>query len=185
MSPWSALFAVPEDANRWTARATGSCRAAWATLRIPGRARDVTRCDLPAQAARCAVDRATIRLAALASPAEAALDAALAMRRALHALNQGWIAAGLAPLDNSIGLEFGEVLYGSVGSTGHRAVTVLGEVVNTAALLEARTRALAVPILMTEALAVALPPARRAALTPLGEVELRRSAPPMAVFGVG
>jgi serine/threonine protein kinase len=121
----------------------------------------------------------------LASPAEAALDAALAMRRALHALNQGWIAAGLAPLDNSIGLEFGEVLYGSVGSTGHRAVTVLGEVVNTAALLEARTRALAVPILMTEALAVALPPARRAALTPLGEVELRRSAPPMAVFGIG
>jgi adenylate cyclase len=121
----------------------------------------------------------------LASPAEAALDAALAMRRALHALNQGWIAAGLAPLDNSIGLEFGEVLYGSVGSTGHKAVTVLGEVVNTAALLEARTRALAVPILMSEALAVALPPARRAALTPLGEVELRRSAPPMAVFGVG
>src|SRR5215470_5261625 len=88
---------------------------------------------------------------------EAVLDAALAMRRALHALNQGWIAAGLTPLDNSIGLEFGEVLYGSVGSAGHRAVTVLGEVVNTAALLEARTRALGVPILMSEALAVALP----------------------------
>ena len=35
---------------------------------------------------------------------------------------------------------------------------------------------------MSEALAVALPPARRAALTPLGEVELRRSAPPGAVF---
>ncbi|HEX3482283.1 MAG TPA: adenylate/guanylate cyclase domain-containing protein [Kofleriaceae bacterium] len=120
----------------------------------------------------------------LASPAEAALDAALAMRRALHALNQGWIAAGLAPLDNGIGLEFGEVLYGSVGSTGHKAVTVLGEVVNTAALLEARTRSLGMPILMSEALAVALPPARRAALTPLGEVELRRSAPPIAVFGV-
>jgi serine/threonine protein kinase len=120
----------------------------------------------------------------LTSPAEAALDAALAMRRALHALNQGWIAAGLVPLDNGIGLEFGEVLYGSVGSSGHKAVTVLGEVVNTAALLESRTRALAVPILMSEAMAVALPPARRAALTPLGEVELRRSGPPTAVFGV-
>lgn len=120
----------------------------------------------------------------LASPAEAALDAALAMRRALHALNQGWIAAGLAPLDNGIGLEFGEVLYGSVGSTGRKAVTILGEAVNTAALLEARTRSLGMPILMSEALTVALPPARRAALTPLGEVELRRSAPPIAVFGV-
>lgn len=37
---------------------------------------------------------------------------------------------------------------------------------------------------MSEAVAVALPPARRAALTPLGEVTLRRSALPMAVFGV-
>jgi class 3 adenylate cyclase len=119
----------------------------------------------------------------LVSPAEAALDAALAMRRALHALNQGWIAAGLAPLDNGIGLEYGEVLYGSVGSGDHKAVTILGEVVNTASLLEGKTRELGMPILMSEALAVALPPARRAALTPLGEVKLRRSAPPMAVFG--
>lgn len=38
--------------------------------------------------------------------------------------------------------------------------------------------------MISEALAVALPPARRAALTLLGEVELRRSAPPMVVFGV-
>jgi len=120
----------------------------------------------------------------LANPAEAALDAALAMRRALHALNQGWIAAGLAPFDNGIGLEFGEVLYGSVGSSDHKTVTVLGQVVHTASLLEGKTRQLEMPILMSEALAVALPPARRAALTSLGEVELRRSAPPITVFGV-
>lgn len=120
----------------------------------------------------------------LAGPAEAALDAALAMRQALHALNQGWLAAGLAPLDNGIGLEYGEVLYGSIGSAGHKTVTVLGDVVNTALLLEARTRELGMPILMSEAVAVALPPARRAALTALGEVALRRSAPAMAVFGV-
>ena len=120
----------------------------------------------------------------LVNPAEAALDAALAMRRALHALNQGWLAAGLAPLDNGIGLEFGEVLYGSVGSAGRRAVTVLGEVVYTALLLESKTRQLGTPILLSEALAVALPPARRPALAAMGEVELRRSVPPRAVFGV-
>jgi serine/threonine protein kinase len=55
---------------------------------------------------------------------------------------------------------------------------------SSALLLEARTRRLGMPILVSEAVAVALPPARRAALTPLGEVALRRSAPPMAVFGV-
>jgi serine/threonine protein kinase/class 3 adenylate cyclase len=120
----------------------------------------------------------------LVSPAEAALDAALAMHRALHALNQGWISAGLAPLDHSTGLEFGEVLYGSVGSRDHKAITVLGDVVNSATVLERETRKLGVPILISEALAVALPPERRAALTPLGEIELRRSAPPVAVFGV-
>jgi hypothetical protein len=54
----------------------------------------------------------------------------------------------------------------------------------SALLLEARTRKLGMPIAMSEAVAVALPPARRAALTQLGEVALRRSAPPMAVFGV-
>jgi serine/threonine protein kinase len=120
----------------------------------------------------------------LAGPAEAALDAALAMRQALHALNQGWLAAGLAPLDNGIGLDYGEVLYGSVGSAGHRTVTVLGDVVNTAVRLEAKTRELGMPIVMSEAVAVALPPARRAALASLGDVTLRRSAPAMAVFGV-
>ena len=118
------------------------------------------------------------------SPAEAALDAALAMRRALHALNQGWIAAGVAPFDNSFGLEFGEVLFGSVGSGSHKTVSALGEVVNTTVLLEEQTRKLGVPIVISEALAVALPPARRAALTLLGEVKLRRSVPPMVVFGV-
>lgn len=103
---------------------------------------------------------------------------------ALHALNQGWIADGLAPLDSGIGLEYGELLYGSVGSAGHKAVTVLGDVVNTAVLLERKTQELGMPIVVSEALAVALPPAQRAALTPLGEVALRRSAPPPVVFGV-
>lgn len=154
MSPCAALFAVPEDANRWTERATGPSGAA----RRP-----------------CASGPAgSARFASTARP----------RRGGSGDLNQGWIAAGLAPLDNGIGLEFGEVLHGSVGSAGHRAVSVLGEVVNTAALLEGKTRALGIPILMSEALAIALPPARRAALTPLGEVELRRSAPPMVVFGV-
>ncbi|HEX3757780.1 MAG TPA: hypothetical protein VHW23_03700 [Kofleriaceae bacterium] len=56
--------------------------------------------------------------------------------------------------------------------------------VSTAVLLEATTRQLGRPIVMSEALAVGLPPARRSALTPLGEVTLRRSAPPVTVFGV-
>src|SRR5678815_2313178 len=45
----------------------------------------------------------------LANPAEAALDAALAMRAKLQSLNDQRLEAGLAPLDCGIGITFGEV----------------------------------------------------------------------------
>ncbi|TMQ10110.1 MAG: hypothetical protein E6J91_27775 [Deltaproteobacteria bacterium] len=120
----------------------------------------------------------------LASPADAALGAALAMRVALHGLNQQRVAAGLASLDNGTGLSFGEVLYGAVGSADRKEPTVLGDVVVTALQLEAVTSKLQAPIAVSEHLAEALSPEGRAALIPLGEVTLARRKPPMRVFGV-
>ena len=52
----------------------------------------------------------------LDDPAEAALDAALAMRGRLAALNVTRQQRGWATLDNGIGLHRGDVLQGTIGS---------------------------------------------------------------------
>jgi class 3 adenylate cyclase len=120
----------------------------------------------------------------LANPAEAALDAALAMRAKLQSLNDQRLEAGLAPLDCGIGITFGEVLHGSVGSTGRKDITVLGDVVVAATQLEATTAELRTPVLVSASLVDALPPERRHALAPLGEVKLSGRKQPMLVYAV-
>jgi serine/threonine protein kinase len=119
----------------------------------------------------------------LVNPAASALDAAIAMRASLRQLNQQRIEDGLGPLDNGIGICFGDVLFAAIGSARRRELTILGDVVNTATLLEAVTKTLGSPIVMSEGLAAALPPERRAALTSLGEVKLKGKPKPMMVFG--
>ncbi|HEX7836994.1 MAG TPA: protein kinase [Kofleriaceae bacterium] len=119
----------------------------------------------------------------LASAAEAALDAALAMRLELRELNQQRKAAGLAPLDNGIGIDFGEVLYGSIGSADRKELTVLGDVVNTASLLEAVTKELQTPIVVSDAVAAALSPERRLGLTSFVSVKLKGRKQPVTVYG--
>ncbi len=121
----------------------------------------------------------------LPNPAEAALDAALAMRLELQLLNQQWVKAGLAPLDNGIGISFGEVLQGPIGSAHRKEFTVIGDVVNTAARLESATKDLHTPVIVSDGLAAQLPPRRRAQLTALGEVKLKGKDLPVTLFGAG
>ncbi len=119
----------------------------------------------------------------LANPAESALNAALAMRAELVKLNLEWGTHGLAPLDNGIGVHFGEVLQGPIGSTERKEFTVIGDVVNTASRLESATKEMGSPVLVSEALAQALPAARREALAALGGVKLKGKELPVIVFG--
>jgi class 3 adenylate cyclase len=61
---------------------------------------------------------------------------------------------------------------------------VLGDVVNAATQLEAMTVELRTPIVASASLADALPPARRHALTSLGEVKVRGRKHPMHLYAV-
>src|SRR5262249_38323478 len=112
-------------------------------------------------------------VASLANPAAAALDAAIAMQARLRSLNQQRVEAGLAPLDHGIGITFGEVLFGPVGSADRKDLTVLGDVVTAAIQLAATTTELRTPVLTSASLADALPPERRGALAAAGEVKVR------------
>lgn len=111
------------------------------------------------------------------NPAAAALDAALEMRRELKALN-----AELPGLDNGIGVHFGEVLQGPIGSTERKEFTVIGDVVNTASRLESATKELKAHIVLSDALVNALPESRRAELVKLGDVMLKGKEKPVTTW---
>jgi class 3 adenylate cyclase len=115
--------------------------------------------------------------------AEAALEAAFAMRAELRKLNETWAAKGLTTLENGIGIAYGEVLQGPIGSADRKSYTVIGDVVNTASRLESATKELTTPVLVSEALVAALPPSHRAALSPLGELKLKGKEQAVKVFG--
>lgn len=70
-----------------------------------------------------------------ADAAERAVRAAAAMQRALQERNPAWEAEGRPRLEVGIGINYGEVFAGNIGSHRRLEYTVLGDVVNVAARL--------------------------------------------------
>jgi adenylate cyclase len=120
----------------------------------------------------------------LDNPAASALDAARSMRKELRALNQAGVASNRLPLDNGIGMHFGEVLQGVIGSSDRKDFTVIGDVVNTASRIEGVTKDHGFPILVTRAFVDALPESRRAECVPVGMVKLKGKEAQVELFGV-
>jgi adenylate cyclase len=81
-----------------------------------------------------------------------AIRAALAMRRALVDLQQQWRQQGQELFFNGIGINFGEVIAGDIGSSQRREYAVIGDAVNVASRVESLTGKLGVDILITESL---------------------------------
>jgi len=117
--------------------------------------------------------------APIASPddADRALGAAVDMLRELAALNVKWRGEGRPELQVGVGMSFGEVFAGNIGSERRLEFTVLGDVVNTAARLCAAAGA--GEILLTDDLrrALAAPPA----LEERPPMQLKGKAQPVAV----
>ncbi|HEY9611058.1 adenylate/guanylate cyclase domain-containing protein [Allocoleopsis sp.] len=81
-----------------------------------------------------------------------AIRAALAMRRSLVELQQQWHRQGQELFFNGIGINFGEVIAGDIGSYKRREYAVIGDTVNVASRVESMTGKLGVDILITESL---------------------------------
>ena len=110
-----------------------------------------------------------------------ALDAALAARRTVDALNETRAAEGLPTTTFSLALHEGEVLYGNVGSRERLDFTVIGPAVNEASRIQGLCRSLDQPILASASFAAACG-RQRERLVSVGRYALRGVDRPQELF---
>ena len=81
----------------------------------------------------------------------AAVAAALEMRVRLDALNTRWLKEGKLPINIGIGVNYGEVIVGGLGSENSKMeITVMGDAVNLASRLEGLTKDYGLDLLVGE-----------------------------------
>jgi adenylate cyclase len=110
-----------------------------------------------------------------------ALDAAEAARAAVARLNRERTAAGLPVTGFTLALHEGEVLSGNVGSQDRLDFTVIGPAVNEASRIQAMSRSLDQPVLVSASFAAACGE-ERARLVSVGRYALRGVGRPQELF---
>ena len=108
------------------------------------------------------------------------LRAVTEARRAMAALNEKNGETGRAPLNYGIGVHVGDVMYGNIGSQARLDFTVIGPAVNMASRLEALTKQLGRPVLLSRAFADSI--GSEFALERVGEFPVRGFNDPIELF---
>ena len=112
-----------------------------------------------------------------------ALDAAEAARTAVRELNATRLAAGLPTIFFTLALHEGEVLYGNVGSRERLDFTVVGPAVNEVTRIQALSRSLDQPTLVSASFAAACGD-QRDRLVSVGRYALRGVERPQELFTI-
>ena len=84
--------------------------------------------------------------------AKAALQATAGIRSALVGFNKILASEGTPEVAIGIGLHLGDLVLGEIGAAGNAPRTLIGDTVNTASRLEAKTKELGVEVLVSEPL---------------------------------
>jgi adenylate cyclase len=108
------------------------------------------------------------------------LHAVAEARAAMAALNARNNGTGRAPLNYGTGVHVGDVMYGNIGSSSRLDFTVIGPAVNMASRLEALTKQLGKPVLLSRAFADLVRP--EFALERVGEHGVRGFSEPIELF---
>ncbi|MGQ0656212.1 MAG: CHASE2 domain-containing protein [Betaproteobacteria bacterium] len=86
----------------------------------------------------------------LASACDAATASAIDMLKRLDMLNRRFAERGLKPIAIGIGLHYGEVVLGHVGSDARHEYTAIGDAVNTASRVEGLTKSVGYAFVVTK-----------------------------------
>ncbi|MGY3235669.1 adenylate cyclase [Bradyrhizobium sp. USDA 4448] len=108
------------------------------------------------------------------------LRAVTEARQAMAALNERNQGTGRAPLNYGIGVHVGDVMYGNIGSTSRLDFTVIGPAVNMASRLEALTKQVGKPVLLSRDFAELVTP--EFALERVGQHAVRGFSEPIELF---
>ena len=112
-----------------------------------------------------------------------ALSAAVEMQAALKSLNEARKAGGRPAVRIGIGMHYGPVVVGNVGSESRLEYTVIGDTVNIASRLESATKELNETIVFSEALRAELSTDTPASL--IGDIPIRGKTGRLRVYTVG
>jgi adenylate cyclase len=102
-----------------------------------------------------------------------ALEAEASMREKLGVVNERRKAEERPVTSVYVGLHIGEVFYGNIGSIDRLDFTVVGPAVNETSRIASMCRSVDRPVLISSALAEALPSADRRRLVSVGRFALR------------
>jgi len=108
------------------------------------------------------------------------LHAVTEARQAMAALNEKRRATGGEPLNFGVGVHVGDVMYGNIGSRARLDFTVIGPAVNMASRLEALTKQIGKPVLLSRAFADLV--AGEFKLERVGEYPVRGFHEPIELF---
>lgn len=86
----------------------------------------------------------------LANPCESAVRCGFDMVEQLRKLNEEFATEGLPPVAIGIGINYGKVVVGNIGSTERHNYSAIGDAVNVASRIEGLTKRLGTPIVMTD-----------------------------------
>ncbi len=117
----------------------------------------------------------------LADPCSDAVQCALTMLHTLDELNVEFAREGLPTLVIGIGINYGKVVVGNIGSTERHNYSAIGDAVNVAARIEGLTKELGRKILITESVVSRI--GDRFNFEPLGE-RLVKGHSPVKVWGI-
>jgi class 3 adenylate cyclase len=120
----------------------------------------------------------------LENSCDSALNSAILMRKGLNELNQKWKEQGLNTFENGIGIHYGEVLEGPIGSKNRKEFTVIGDSVNIASRIEGLTKEYAYKILITDSFYYLLSDKYKSLCIHLGKVKVKGKENEVEIYGV-